>query len=176
MSPCPQEAGGLEAALGPLGLSPGPHTPPGALLTSPGEDMGTNCPASQVLLSPPRTLLPAARGAQVPAEADPSPGSGPLGGACFGPLGGDAWARGGSEDPLPMHFGDTGAPTTSALPEAPLLDRPRWKSLHLESEVTAFWDTLTGRAPQGRGACPRRTWMLREVSGGGGGCPPVTHL
>lgn len=172
MSPCPQEAGGLEAALGPLGPSPGPHTPPGALLTSPGEDTGTNCAASQVLLSPPRTLLPAARGAQVPAEADPSPGSGPAL-ALWGVMHGQGE---GLRTRLPMHLGDTGAPTTSALPEAPLLDQPRWKSLHLESEVTAFWDTLTGRAPQGRGACPRRTWMLREVSEGGGGCPPVAHL
>lgn len=46
--------------------------------------------------------------------------------------GGDAWARGGSEEPL--------------------LDQPARKSLQVESEITVFGDRLTGRPPQGRGA------------------------
>lgn len=81
------------------GPSPDPHIPVWDFACKPrrGHRNQLSCqPSAAVPVQD--SFLPAAHGAHVPAEAGPSTGSGPLGGACLGPLGGDARAREGSED------------------------------------------------------------------------------
>lgn len=98
MSPCPTERSGSWA--GSTGPESRPSHPAWGFACKPWRGHGNqlSCqPRASVPTQDP--VLPAAHGAWVPAEADPSPGNGPLGGDCLGPPGGDAWARGGSEDP-----------------------------------------------------------------------------
>lgn len=81
------------------GPSPDPHIPVWDFACKPwrGHRNQLSCQPSAAVPAQ-DSFLPAAHGVHVSAEAGPSTGSGPLGGACLGPLGGDARARGGSED------------------------------------------------------------------------------
>lgn len=99
VSPCPQEAGGLEAGLGPLDPSPGPHTRLGLCLQALARTREPIVLPAKCFCPRPGLFPPSCSWSPCPRRGGSftwlwAPGRG-----LPWPLGGDAWARGGSEDP-----------------------------------------------------------------------------